>query len=328
MKKNKLITICLVGAGQIGSRHLQALGCLAGPARIFVFDVSKDSLGVARERFLQVSPQESIETHFVDDLELVPNDIDFAIIATSSGVRRKALESLVVGRKITYLLLEKFLFPKRIDYEEVQELLKKNGIKAWVNCPFRMYPFYKKLKSLIKAEMKIDLSVSGSKWGLCSNMVHYLDLFGYLSNDFGFVFDVSSLNQQIYSSKREGYIELGGVLKAENGLGSVSLRCYMSGEAPSLVVINTNQFSCIVNEVGDKTFWADKLNHWRYEVGDFNMPFQSQLTHLVVEQVLKTGSCELTCYEQSMALHLKVLEAIEKFLLTAKLSQSAGVYIT
>ena len=47
-------SIAVIGAGEVGSRHLQALALLKRPVKIFVVDPSNESLRIAKERFQQV----------------------------------------------------------------------------------------------------------------------------------------------------------------------------------------------------------------------------------------------------------------------------------
>jgi predicted dehydrogenase len=57
-------SIVIIGAGQLGSRHLQALRLIDEPIRIQVVDPSHESLKVAEERFNQVKKDFFGEIHF------------------------------------------------------------------------------------------------------------------------------------------------------------------------------------------------------------------------------------------------------------------------
>ena len=43
--------VAIIGAGQLGSRHLQGLKVAASPLEITVMDSNEDSLKVAKERY-------------------------------------------------------------------------------------------------------------------------------------------------------------------------------------------------------------------------------------------------------------------------------------
>ena len=113
---NKMINIVLIGAGKLGSRHLQALAKIGIEAKIYVVDPSIESTEIAFARFKEI-PQNSNVKHIeflknIDDLNI--RTVDVAIIATSSEHRFFALNSLLSHVSVNYLILEKFLFQNLI----------------------------------------------------------------------------------------------------------------------------------------------------------------------------------------------------------------------
>ena len=109
-----MFKVYIIGAGQIGSRHLQALKGVKTPLGIVVVDPSKESLGVAAQRYNQV-PSGRL-THTVNYLQQVPNNqnVDLAIIATTSNIRAQIIRSLVKTNRVRYLILEKLLLGLRL----------------------------------------------------------------------------------------------------------------------------------------------------------------------------------------------------------------------
>ena len=107
--------ITIVGAGQIGSRHLQALCHLKNPTRIDLVDPSDKSLQVALNRYENAMPtsKQDMELHCHNNLNNLPVSLDLVIIATNATVREKALKDLVQKRSIKNLILEKVLFQKK-----------------------------------------------------------------------------------------------------------------------------------------------------------------------------------------------------------------------
>jgi len=140
-----MINIAIIGAGQLGSRHLQALASLKQNVFIQVIDSSVDSLKTAEIRFKEVSAPFNGLISFHTEITALKKNIEIAIIATSSKVRRTVVEQLVANSKVQHLILEKFLFVKEEDYDAVDKLLDTHHIKTWVNCPRRMMPFYQEL---------------------------------------------------------------------------------------------------------------------------------------------------------------------------------------
>ncbi len=63
------------------------------------------------------------------------------------------------------MILEKFLFQAEKEYYEVQDLLKKKNIPAWVNCMLRATDFYRNLKSALTIDSPIRMTVEGKIGG-------------------------------------------------------------------------------------------------------------------------------------------------------------------
>ena len=305
--------ILLIGAGNIGSRHLQGLRKVSFPLSIEVVDPSEDSLRLAKERYNQIPSIVSHQIKFINNIDSVSKEIDFAIIATSSNIRREVTEKLLSHSKIKYILFEKLLFQKKEDYSAIEKLLKKENIKAWVNCSMRVTPFYSNLKNKIK-DKKVNLVVDGSRYGFITNSIHFIDYIAYLTNCYDFTLDTRLLAKEPVESKRKGFLEFNGTLNVYFRNGSMgTFICYPGGEAPVVIEILNNQIRAMANETNRKT-WLSKPLNWEWKEIDTSLPFQSELTNIVAEDILKNDQCQLTSYEKSSKLHLILLEGLKDFM--------------
>lgn len=305
--------ILLVGAGQLGSRHLQALALLTIEVNIFVVDPSSESLMIAKQRFDEIADSFNVNITYSQDINDIPGVIDIAIVATSSKVRRKVIEAIISKSQVKYFVLEKVLFTRSDDYEIVSELLIRNNISAWVNCPRRMNQYYKNLSS--KLNGNISLNAIGNGWGLGCNVIHLLDLFAFLSRNSNCIVDTQNLIPEIFESKRAGYIELGGTIAAyTDGGDTFSATCYMNGVSPLTLFISAENARYVISEGSTARVWkSESENNWVWEEENFTIDFQSKLTNRFVEQLLLEGNCELTTYEESAKLHLAFINAIIPF---------------
>src|SRR3989344_1898284 len=98
-----MVAIMIIGAGNIGSRHLQALARVPQPLAITVIDPSPESLKIAQKRFEEI-PQAA--PHHIQYQAAIPEAagaIDIAIIATTSSHRRAALESLPAIHPVRFM---------------------------------------------------------------------------------------------------------------------------------------------------------------------------------------------------------------------------------
>ncbi|MBI2064469.1 MAG: Gfo/Idh/MocA family oxidoreductase [Candidatus Yanofskybacteria bacterium] len=306
--------IVIIGAGQIGSRHLQAMKSVSLPLEILIVDPSTKSLQTAEERYLSM-PKGKFE-HALKFQNSMPNNLifDLAIIATCSDIRAKVTAKLLNSNRIDNLVLEKILFANGSDYKTIGKLLNKSDATAWINCPMRMMPAYQAIEKYFKKE-KISYIVTGSKFGLITNAIHYLDHASHLSGTTEFEINTDGLNSKPISSKRKGFLEFNGTLTAHFSNGSnVSLTCHPEGNAPIIVEIHGNKTKYIGRESEGKAWLARADNNWHWEELEAPIPFQSQLTTILTEKILNTGKCDLVSYNESGKIHLNMLEPLRYFL--------------
>lgn len=312
-KTSAMKNIIIIGAGQIGSRHLQALRAIKTPLDISVVDTSQASLDIARQRYDEM-PQGTVRhtLNFVN--EFPPKDIDIAIISTSSNTRREATEKLLEKNKVKFIIFEKLLFQKIDDFSVIKKLLKKHKTRAWVNCSMRIMPFYGKIKEEFK-DKKIFYHVDGGMFGLITNAIHYIDHMAYLTECNKYKINTELLDTHPFESKRKEFIEFNGTLKIEFSNGSLGIfTCYPNSPAPIVTSISGNDIRIISKESEGKAWISRKDLGWQWEDTDSKMPNQSQMTTDIVENLFKTETCKLTDFEESIKLHIPFLEAILKHL--------------
>jgi predicted dehydrogenase len=305
--------IVLIGAGNIGSRHLQGLAKINSPLSIEVFDPSIESLKVAEERFKQIPNHSKHQIIFLTDSRMISTQVDVAIIATSSNIRRKVTEELLTQSEVKNIIFEKLLFQKKNDYDFVERLLEKKNIKAWVNCSMRVTPFYQKLKDKFKGK-RIFYLLTGSRFGIATQAIHFIDHMAYLLDDYEFKVDTTGLDKNLLRSKRAGFLELTGTMIVNFSNGSTGVFSdFPEGEAPIVAQISSDNFQATANETTRETFISN-YPKWEIKPSPESLLFQSDMTNIVVEDILKTGSCGLPTYQQSIKVHLKLLEELLRFI--------------
>ncbi len=308
-----MINIALIGAGQLGSRHLQALANVKHPISIQVIDSSLDSLKIAEVRFKEVSAKFTGEISFHTDISALEKNIEIAIVATNSKVRRGVVERLIANSKVEKLILEKFLFVKESDYAAVETLMRDNNIKVWVNCARRMIPFYQNLQKELSGT--VHFMASGNAWGLSCNGIHLLDLFAFFTKSTNIVLSNDLIDKTIIESKREGYIEFTGTITGHTAKHSFHITSFPDDSSPLHITISTPNARYCIQEGATAKVWISRLdNKWAWEEQVFNIPFQSQMTNLVIDKLIENGSCDLPTYKESAALHLLFLNNLISFL--------------
>ena len=123
--------IAIIGAGQLGSRHLQGLTKIKQVIQITMIDSNPSALEIARQRFIEMPENPLIQSvAYLDSLEEFDEPVELAIIATNADQRRNVIEELVSNSRVKYLILEKVVFQSVADFKVVMSLLKKNNINS------------------------------------------------------------------------------------------------------------------------------------------------------------------------------------------------------
>jgi len=302
-----MINIALIGSGELGSRHLQSLVGIIN-ANITVVEPSSTSVVVTRQRIVDLNLNELADVSFVDDINKLPSKVDFAVIATGAAPRLSILKSLLKHTSVKYLLLEKVLFQSIEDYVEAKELINSNNVKVWVNCPRRMFEFYASLKLKLSKSSPMLMKVNGGNWGLACNSIHFIDIFSFLTDSKVLTITTDDLEQKIYPSKREGYIEIFGCLNVtfENG-HKLILNCSHEEISMDINITSVDGEYRIDEAKGDILFNGEQTSI------DVMIKYQSELTRLVAEEALAFGQSKLTDFDEACEQHIPLIHSLLAF---------------
>jgi len=304
--------LAIIGSGQIGSRHLQAIAKLEGKTRVHLADPSEESLRVARERFFEVYNRDPGDVELVCSrgIDAIPDSIDLAIVATCSNIRAAVIKELVGKKAIGNFILEKVLFQREAEYYEIDDLLRKHNIPTWVNCYLRSRDFYQKLREKVDPDQKVEMRVEGSLWGMGCNSIHFIDYFAYLTGCADFSFTASRLDRELIDSKRPGFMEFSGQLMGKNSReDTLLLMCRDRGSDPIKITINKgSQHHEIIDHIDHVIHRASDGKHKTEQKA--SIPFQSETTDKLVQQIRNDGTCNLTPYRDSMNLHLPLIRTL------------------
>ncbi len=301
----------VIGAGQLGSRHIQGLLKLSGKQVIHVLDPSADSLKMAQIRSEEIDHHHDIQ--FYSHQDQVLNYYDLVIVATNADIRYKVLRYYFEKNKCEFLVLEKVLFQNLAEYSIVDDLLTGKGIKTWVNHPRRMYKHYAELAEHIGAgKSEKVLQVNGVNWGLACNGLHYLDLFSFLSNSRLKSVSADNINNVVYPSKRAGFVEFFGQLTGELEDGSrIALNCLEGNSVSVNVTVNTQLFHSTYFEGGNpyRVYYPSdgKTSPLVEKIDPY---YQSDLTTKVAQQLFSSTDCKLPTFSEAKHSHELFIEAL------------------
>jgi hypothetical protein len=301
--------LLIIGAGQLGSRHLQGLAQIDQPLDIYLVDPAELSLTVASARFEDVRKRTDHQIFLLPDMSCVPKLIDVAIIATASDIRFEAIEKLLEKCTVRNLVLEKVLFQNLTHYSLAESILGELASKTWVNCSQRLWPFFIDLKKQFFDDPNLEIVVSGSNWGLGCNAVHNTDISEYLWSSQKL--HEADLDEHILASKRQGFSEFTGtfITKVIGG-GGIKQISYAQGSAPFVFDVFHPDMRIHWNVSEGRIYTANRESDWRYVAKDMSAPFQSQLTATVVTSILNGSDCGLPKYSTASVTHLATLSSL------------------
>ncbi|HPT11017.1 MAG TPA: NAD-binding protein [Bacteroidales bacterium] len=299
--------IIVSGAGQLGSRHLQGLAKATLPYEITVIDPSSVSLSTAKVRFDEAYASGSLKEarYFTNIREAGLEEADLAIIATNADIRPVVIEELLSAIKIKYLILEKVVFQSVTVFEQAIKTIKDKNAKAWVNCPRRVWPFYRDMCSELKDAENFRMEVKGSDWGMACNSIHFVDLFAFLTGDALVSVSGHEFDRKMKESKRAGFFEVTGTIELRNSKGTCTMSSFEEAGAPLQITIETAEKTFIITEQkGECIIYGKETSN--PETIRIPVPYQSSLTGDVASAILTEGRCGLTTLEESY-LHHKAL---------------------
>jgi len=303
--------VALIGAGQFGSRHLQALALCKHGLELFLVDPLKESRAIARERFESIEGAERHQIQYLPNLDVIPNSLDVAIVATPATYRRQVIESLLMNCAVDHLVLEKVLFQSADDCCEIKDFLTDYPTKVWVNATRRMWEFFIGLKSILEGQTVRQISFSTAGWGLACNTFHMLDLFTWLTDSSLESLSSELLDQDPIPARRDGFYELTGMLVGRLASGACfTITDHRGGQLPLKLTIETEDCCFVVQEGKAEVTVLDGDTLEFSKLLGLKEQFQSQLTNELVESLMDDGTCALPSYDEASAIHEIMLPAL------------------
>lgn len=298
--------ILVIGAGQIGSRHVQGLAGLPSLREVVVVDPQAES----RDR--TASRWRDIEGHADKKLTLLAEPplsgtFDAAIVATGASGRLRHFETLA-ALGVRHVLAEKLLFQSLAELEAGVALEARAGLAIYANYVYRYAAPWAALRTSL-AGASFHMDVKAGDIGLATNLPHWLDLFEYLAASENVALDVVAL-YAIYPSKRGGgLLECSGRLagRAANGC---SIKLDFTGEpAAPFCRIETKAGWISLNEASGAIAGPLAQPDWVLET-----PMVSRITMRAIPDIL-AGTTPLPRLAATVPMNRLLLRALGKAML-------------
>jgi predicted dehydrogenase len=299
--------ILIVGCGDIGSRHLQAVASIPGVREIEVVDPSPESLQLGRDRLEEVNDRNpSIAYRWLSSLDNATSGGGLCILATRAEGRGRLFRDVVENLGYSSFILEKIVEQSVDDMEGLMRFSGERGVAAWVNFKTRAYRFHQLVKSKSDPSEPVTLKTIGSNHGLATNGIHSVDLFAFYDGGSLIQSAGSQVDPVLHPSKRgDSVFDLSGVLRgrSENG-GQLSVEFSQDPGFWAHTTIETSKYSWTVDHLSRKAFESDtKSPNSKREI-PFDGPILiSEMTRDFARDILESGTCKLPTLEESMVSH-------------------------
>jgi predicted dehydrogenase len=302
-----IASVAIIGCGNIGFRHLQALTAGSEPAEVTVVEPNPATHERIREHFAGAATSGKT-FELVSALPESPQAFDLAVVATTTDTRRAAVDALLDRHDVRVLILEKVLFPRIADLTAVGDQLAERGVTAFVNCARRTWPGYAALRQDVSGGIVRRIDVGGNRFGLASNAVHLLDLAEYLTGAGITTISADGLDPGYVPSKRPGAVEIFGTLSANlSDATALTITCHDKEDPLSVeVVVETDTGRVVIDELARTMTVEDQAR-------EFAMQTVSETTW-IYDDALRTQTCSLTPYADSARQHRALLNAVRPHL--------------
>jgi len=294
-----MLNFIIIGGGNLGYRYAQGILKLKEELYLTIVDSSRSRIDFLKNTFTKeykILPQ---NLEFLTEVNEKRN-FDLAIVSTNSDVRCKVFNEYDKKHNVKFWILEKVL---TTSFNELS--LFSNNKNIWVNTFLRSLDVFKNIKNNLPKN-DVEIFVSGGNWGLACNSIHYIDLISWIFNKMPLKINSDQLENDWFNSKRKGFYEVNGTLKIiyPNNV-KLYLNCNTS-EDDLTVIFNCEsvryEYNLITGEL--------RLNG--VSMPKVSIPYQSDMTPVVINQIIKTNKSCLTPISESVEMHRLFLNEIKK----------------
>ncbi len=280
--------VCVIGVGNIGMRYVQGITAKFPDVQLFLVD--------SPVRLKELEELNLGNASLLTSLDDISDTIDLCVVSTSCEPRL-AIYKRCLDLNPRYVILEKYLFASRKEFEEC---LLLERVPTFVNQ--WMYGS-KAFDGLFKTSA-ISVELRGSSWGLACNAVHWIDVFKRHMKIERLEVGVNTAISSVFPSKRTGYEEIFGELEFVDRDSNKSFKLIDQGD-PGLVGKQEIK-------VDEKTYTFDfkQVTQGEKLVGHF--PYLSEVIGDTVGEILDKGESHLPLLEESISQHLLIEDIFEK----------------
>jgi len=302
--------ITLIGCGNVGSRHLQALAKLPFDIDVNIVEPSKDAQDLAKTRLNEVQKKDTNNKFsWYESIKELGDSSDLAIVATTAIDRVKILNELLELGEDKFLV-EKMVCQSTNEYDSLLTKMKHFKAKGWVNTNLRYFKSWQNIKKYFEDSEFIHLSVIASNISaLGTNAIHYIDLFSFLTNDYNIKLNGDFLLNKLYPNKRGKHLKefAGSLFGSIKSGSSLAITFIPDCDLPNILNIAGNHKHLMIDELNEKMFDLTNKNDQEFQ---FKFEHPSSLTTKIAKDIIEKDDCDLTTIENSYNLHAELFRIL------------------
>lgn len=313
MKKYKIL---IVGCGELGSRHLQAVASLSDIDEVDIVDLRQEAIELGKSRLAEISDTNAdIKFRWFLELDKRSSGGDLCIIASRAKVRPVLLKQVFKTLNYRYFLLEKVVAQSVEEYEDLLSFCKDNKIAAWVNCKSRAYGIHKYIKTKVEPNEPFIFCRIAGNHGLVSNGIHGADLFVFYAQCRIMNFINARIDNIPHPSKRGGDIyDLSGTLTGLSDKGSEFIISFAANHtSPDYISIVSPKGRFFIDHT--QQFFLESYPDANWEWKQINLAKEnwavSHMTKAFANDILAKGKCDLPTLEECFPAHKFILETLQ-----------------
>jgi len=282
-----VVKICIVGVGNIGMRYVQGITKKFPDAQLFLIDDAT--------RLLELKKLEFRNVKLLNSLDDVHDTIDLCIVSTSCEPRL-AIYKRCLALNPQYIILEKYLFKSRKEFEECLGLER---VPTFVN----QWMFGSNAFDNLFKEDATSVELAGSGWGLACNAVHWIDVFKRHMHISHLEVASGTTISKVFPSKRARYEEIFGEFVFADRDSEKTFKLIDKGD-PGLVGMQEIKVDEAVY-----SFDFKQVRQGEKIVGHF--PYFSEVIGDITEEIFDKGRCHLPLLEDSISQHLLIEDILD-----------------
>lgn len=306
--------ILIVGCGDLGSRHLQAICAMPQVTEVEVIEPSAEGLDLGRKRVDEVKDRNpKITYRWLRSFDEASRGGDLCIVATLADVRCQVTHDVVNQLEYSSFLLEKMVAQSIGDYERLIQFSEKMGLSIWVNCQMRAHDAFKRAKEKINSELPFVFSVTGGNHGLATNGIHAADLFVFYAGTDAIEEVAKNVDMVLHPSKRGGhFFDLSGTLYGVTDKGSNFMLALRAGHnGPMCYSLFSSEYRSIVEDTTRTHYESSQDSGWSWQQiplsDDMNV---SAMTRVFTADVLTRGRSEWPSLKACFPAHSFILKSL------------------